>query len=112
VTVTAGVAVTVTVGVAVTVTVGVAVTVAVTVTVGVAVTVWVTVTVGVGVGAQSALLTTLVSRVTAPFRASSRPLTFAPVVAVMEVRARMLPLNVDPVPRVAELPTCQKTLQA
>ena len=46
------------------------------------------VVVGVGVGgasAQSALLTTLVSRVTAASWASSRPKTFTPVVAVMEV---------------------------
>jgi hypothetical protein len=31
---------------------------------------------------------------------------------VIEVRARMLPLKKDVVARVAELPTCQKTLQA
>jgi len=36
----------------------------------------------------------------------------APVVAVMEVRARMLPRKLELVPSVAELPTCQKTLQA
>jgi hypothetical protein len=35
-----------------------------------------------------------------------------PVVAVIVVRARMVPLKVEPVPSVAELPTCQKTLQA
>jgi hypothetical protein len=34
----------------------------------------------------------------------------APVVAVMLVSARMLPMNVEPVPTVAELPTCQYTL--
>jgi hypothetical protein len=33
-----------------------------------------------------------------------------PVEAVFDVRARMFPLNVVVVPRVAELPTCQKTL--
>lgn len=30
----------------------------------------------------------------------------------MDARAKMLPINVVPVPRVAELPTFQKTLQA
>jgi 6,7-dimethyl-8-ribityllumazine synthase len=30
----------------------------------------------------------------------------------MDSRAKMLPINVVPVPRVAELPTFQKTLQA
>jgi len=52
------------------------------------------------------------SRVTAPFRASARPVTVSPVVTVIEVRARMVPWKTDPVPSVAELPTCQKTLQA
>jgi len=36
----------------------------------------------------------------------------ASVSAVIEVRARIVPTNVDFTPRVAELPTCQKTLQA
>src|SRR5438477_96561 len=57
-------------------------------------------------------LMSLESRVTAAVRAKSRPSTFAPVVTVMEAKARMFPLNTDPVPRVAELPTCQKTLAA
>jgi hypothetical protein len=52
----------------------------------------------------------LLSRVTAPFRASSRPSMLAPVVAVTEVSARMEPTNVELVPSVAELPTCQMTL--
>src|SRR5258708_9986761 len=56
--------------------------------------------------------TTLVSRVTAAVRANSRPCTAAPVVTVMEAKARMFPLNTEPVPKVAELPTCQKTLAA
>jgi hypothetical protein len=30
----------------------------------------------------------------------------------MEAMARMFPLNTEPVPSVAELPTCQKTLAA
>ena len=54
----------------------------------------------------------LESRVTAPLRASRRPTTDAPVLAVTEVRARTEPTNTERVPRVAELPTCQNTLQA
>ena len=49
----------------------------------------------------------LASKVTAPFRANSRPSTAAPVVTVMEVKAKMLPLKTEVVPNVAELPTCQ-----
>jgi hypothetical protein len=33
-------------------------------------------------------------------------------VTVIDVSARIVPRKVEPVPRVAELPTCQKTLQA
>ena len=54
----------------------------------------------------------LVSRVTAPLRASARPSMVAPVVAVIDVRAMMFPRKAVPVPKVAELPTCQKTLHA
>jgi hypothetical protein len=53
-----------------------------------------------------------VSRVTAPFRARTRPSTVAPVVSVMLVRAMTVPRKAEPVPRVAELPTCQNTLHA
>ena len=53
----------------------------------------------------------LLSRVTAPFRARARPFTVAPEVIVIEVRAMIVPANVDPVASVAELVTCQKTLQ-
>src|SRR5665213_2492146 len=52
------------------------------------------------------------SNVTAPFRASALPSRFTPVVSVMDVSAKMFPLNSEFVPSVAELPTCQKTLQA
>jgi len=52
----------------------------------------------------------LVSNVTAPVRAYSPQFDDASVVAVMEISARMLPLKLVPVPKVAELPTCQKTL--
>src|SRR5687767_13343607 len=47
--------------------------------------------------------TTLESSVTAAVRANSRPSVMAPVVTVMEARARMFPLNTEPVPIVAEL---------
>src|SRR5438552_6653078 len=69
-------------------------------------------TVGAVVSAGIANPMILESRVTAPVRANSRPSTAAPVVTVMEANARMLPLNTEPVPRVAELPTCQNTLAA
>lgn len=61
---------------------------------------------------QTDLVMTLWSNVTAPLRASARPSIAALVVTVMAVRARMLPLKKELVPRVAELPTCQNTLQA
>jgi hypothetical protein len=55
---------------------------------------------------------TLVSNVTAPFRARARPLPIlAPVVRVMLVSARIFPWNRVEVPSVAELPTRQYTLQ-
>src|ERR1019366_4543060 len=53
-----------------------------------------------------------VSSVTAPLRASTRPSTVAPVVTVMLDRAMTVPRKLEPVPIVAELPTCQNTLQA
>jgi hypothetical protein len=52
------------------------------------------------------------SRVTAPLRASTRPVMVSPVCTAMEVRAKMVPTNVELVLRVAELPTCQKMLHA
>src|SRR6185503_19977960 len=55
---------------------------------------------------------TLESSVTAAVRALSRPSTIAPVITVMEAKAMMFPLNTEPIPRVADLPTCQKTLAA
>ncbi len=66
---------------------------------------------------QIASAMVLVSMVTAPFpslsaSASSRPFTDAPLFAVMDVKAKMVPLKIEPVPSVAELPTCQKTRQA
>lgn len=50
-------------------------------------------------------------KVTWPFRASARPLSVTPSFIVIDVRARMVPAKVEPDPSVAELVTCQKTLQ-
>jgi hypothetical protein len=72
----------------------------------------VTVGVGEGAGLHAALETgLLVSIVTAPFRARALPGMLALVFSVMLVRARMFPANAVSVPSVAELPTCQNTLQ-
>jgi hypothetical protein len=62
--------------------------------------------------AQASKPTWFVSNVTAPFRARALPDTLAPVVREMLVKARILPTNTVPVPMVAELPTCQNTLQS
>jgi hypothetical protein len=51
-------------------------------------------------------------RVTAPFRASTRPVTVTLDVTVTEVNAMTVPTNVLVEPRVAELPTFQNTLHA
>jgi hypothetical protein len=53
----------------------------------------------------------LVSNVTAPFRANALPIKLTPVVTVILVYARIFPLNAVVVPSVAEVPTCQNTLQ-
>ena len=72
-----------------------------------------TVVVVVVVLAQEGTLIVLSSKVTAPLRARTRPVTDAPVSSVAEVRAMMVPTkSVVSVPRVAELPTCQNTLHA
>ena len=72
-------------------------------------------TLGDGLGAigdvQDNALIVLLSRVTAPVRARARPFTVAPEVTVIEVRAMIVPAKVEPVANVAELVTCQKTLQ-
>jgi hypothetical protein len=52
------------------------------------------------------------SRVTEPFLASARPATVVSVVTVIDVNAMIVPVKVEAVPNTAELPTCQKTLQA
>jgi hypothetical protein len=54
----------------------------------------------------------LVSNVTAPVRAKARPSSATPVVSVIEAWAMMVPWKIEFVPRVAELPTCQKMLAA
>ncbi len=54
----------------------------------------------------------LASRLTAPFRARTRPCTVAPESSVAEVSAMIVPTKVLAVLRVAELLTCQNTLQA
>ena len=69
------------------------------------------VVVGGGSSAQVGTVNLFVSSVTAAPCASA-PRTLTPVVTVMEVLARMFPAKSLPVPRVAELPICQKTLHS
>ena len=54
----------------------------------------------------------LVSKVTAALRASALPSRLAPVFTVIEASAMMVPLKTEYVPRVAELPICQKMFLA
>ena len=54
----------------------------------------------------------LVSKVPPPVRANALPSRVAPVVAVTDASAIMVPVKVVFVPRVAELPTCQVTFWA
>lgn len=70
--------------------------------------------VGVAVGEAAHWLTkiALVSIVTEPLRARALPSMPAPLFRLMLVSARMLPAKLVVVPRTAELPTCQNTLQA
>ena len=63
-----------------------------------------------GAAAQSVAWIVLLSSVTAPLRASSRPATVAPVFSPIDVSARIVPLKLVVLPSVAELPTFQKTL--
>ncbi len=83
--------------------------------VGVAVPVAVAVPVGVAVAggvAHVGRVILLLSKVTAPVRAKTRPSTVAPVCTVMLASAMTVPTKSVVVPMVAELPTCQNTLQA
>ena len=55
------------------------------------------------------ITTLLAASVTAPIRAKALPFSAAPVLRVIDWFAMIVPLNVEVVPSVAELPTCQKT---
>ena len=57
-------------------------------------------------------VTVSLSSVTAPSRASARPWIVTPAPTVIDVWARIEPRSSELAPSVAELPTCQKTLQA
>jgi len=68
---------------------------------------------GGGVGAaQTGAVIVLVSRVTVPLRASSRPRITALFATVIDVSARMLPTKTELVWSVAEAPIFQNTLHA
>ena len=56
---------------------------------------------------QVGTVMTLLSRVTDPLRASTRPLNTAEVFRVIELKAITVPVKEDAVPNVAELPTRQ-----
>ena len=58
------------------------------------------------------MLTVFASIVTAATRAKARPSSVAPVASVMDWSAMIVPLNTEVVPKVAELPTCQKMFEA
>ena len=61
--------------------------------------------------AHRPIRTVFLRSVTAPVRARSRPRTVTPVPSEMEACAKIVPTNTDDVFSVAELPTCQNTLQ-
>ena len=54
----------------------------------------------------------LLSIVTAPVLANALPSSVAPVLKVMDSIAKTVPLKTEVVPKVAELPTCQKMFDA
>jgi hypothetical protein len=58
---------------------------------------------------QSGAVIVLVSRVTEPLRASTRPSTVAPVFRLTDASAMIVPMNSVEVPSVAEESTCQNT---
>jgi hypothetical protein len=60
---------------------------------------------------QISILTLLVSSVTDPLKANTPPFEMAAVFNVTEIAAKMFPTKKLPVPKVAELPTCQYTLE-
>ena len=55
---------------------------------------------------------TLPAIVTAPVLANALPSSVEPVLNVMDCIAITVPLKTEVVPKVAELPTCQKMLEA
>ena len=61
--------------------------------------------VGVGIGSNPGLVTVFVSKVTAPVTTKRRPVTVAPLTAVIAVSARMFPVKSLPPGRVAAVPT-------
>jgi len=83
------------------------------VVVGVYVDVAACVSVGVSVGCatQNTGVMVLSSSVTAPVRATALPAKLALLFMVMDAKAKIFPMNSVVVPRVAELPTFQNTLQ-
>ncbi len=100
----------VSVGVAVGVGEGVGVSVGVAVGVADGVGVSVGVAVGVGGTKQTGPVMVSVSNVTAPFCAKARPFKLAPAFTVIDVKARMFPMNDVRKSIVAELPTLHHTL--
>jgi hypothetical protein len=88
---------------------GVKVRVGVLVLVGLGVLVRVAVAVG-GAAAQTGPVKVLVSNVTAPVCARALPSRLAPVFREMDVSARIFPMKLVFVPRVAELTTLHHTL--
>jgi len=67
---------------------------------------------GGGPPLPAGVLIVLLRRVTAPFRAKALPFNTALVFSEMEENASIFPEKAALVPTVAELPTCQKTLEA
>src|SRR5690606_36310388 len=63
-------------------------------------------------GSGTGTVMVVLPRVTAPLIARARPSRLAPAFRVIEVSARMEPAKSAEVLRVAELPTCQKTVEA
>ena len=68
--------------------------------------------IGGGGGETPGTFMVLLSKVTAPFRARALPWRVAPVLSEIDESAKMFPENALVVPTVAEVPTCQNTLEA
>lgn len=70
---------------------------------------------GIGTTTASSLavpVMVVLSSVTTPYRAIRRPSTADEAAAVIEVNAIRLPIRTELLPRLADVPTCQKTLLA